>query len=304
MISNLRRLKALLSDIYTIRSKKRFHQNRAFYFRIFKRDIELYKKWVEPAGTSKLALDIIIPVVEKDINALPEVIAGVKKHIKHPIAGIYIIAPQSQLIKNVAESNDCIFVDEQTICNTDKAKINFVVNGYNRSGWIYQQLLKLNFDKIGTCENYLVVDADTVFVKDTVFEKNGKFYFDFSDEYHTPYYQAFEIITALKHQMPVSFIAHYMLFNKAILQKLKLHMEQTCADNVENIIIGLKDKVKEYSYFSEYETYANYCIETLPDNYLIRYWFNKSYPQKAVAQLNKLETDKNVRTISFHSHNQ
>jgi len=306
MISKLRKLKSRLTDIYIIRSASLFKQERSFFFRIFRREYQRYKKWIEPAvKQSKLPIDVIVPVIKKDLHALPLVIAGIRQHIKHPITNIYIVAPLSNEIQKVVENNNCVFVSELQICNTTKQQIGFFINGNDRSGWIYQQLLKLNFDKVGTCDNYLVVDADTVFIQDTIFETRGKTYFDFSDEYHTPYFKTFEVITKLKHQLPVSFITHYMLFNKTMLQKLVKHIEQVNNSNVEKAIIAMKDVTKdEQSYFSEYETYANFCIQTNPNSYLLRYWFNKSCKQNETENFGVLKRENALlfKTLSFHSH--
>jgi hypothetical protein len=298
-------IKTLLKNISFLVTNKIFEQERYFYFRVFRDKYKIYSYWIEPSKSkSKIPIDVIIPVVEKDLATLPHVIIGLRKFMQHPIVNIYIVAPISAAIEACAMQYQCVFVPENTICDTTKSSIGFVINKYDRSGWIYQQLLKLNFDKVGTCENYLVVDADTVFIKNTRFDKQGKFYFDFSDEFHQPYFQSFELLTGLQHHMPISFIAHYMFFNKSKLRSLKALIEKTSGCNIENAIIELKEKVKEYSYFSEYETYANYCLQSFKDEYRIRYWFNKSLPQRNIANIHQIEnTNSLYRTYSFHSYN-
>jgi hypothetical protein len=299
-------LKEYITDALIISSHKAFLQERYFYFRVFKKNYVRYKYWIEPKrAASSLAIDIFIPVIEKDLNVLPHVIQGIKTHLKHPLKNIYIVAPNVDAIKNSAIQADCIFVDETTVCTITKKEINFLVNGYDRSGWIYQQLLKFNFDKIGSCEHYLVVDADTVFIRDICFEGGGKLYFDFSDEYHQPYFSAFEMLTGLKHSVPVSYIAHYMLFKKSLLRELKDEIEKRSGKSTERTIIGLRDKIKEYSYFSEYETYANYCTQKYPKMFRLRYWFNKSFKLEMLADFYKLKDEEQAeqKSLSFHSYN-
>lgn len=294
-----------LRHIQIITSSAVFKSERTFLFNIYKKDYRVYKKHIEPPGPSMLPLDIIIPVIEKDLNALPFVISGIRNHVKHPVQQIYIVAPNAISIRDVAAKNGCIFVDETTVCAITKQQINFIINGKDRSGWIYQQLLKLNFDKIGTCENYLVVDADTVFIKDIAFENEGRLYFDFSDEFHEPYYKAYELLTSLKHNSKVSFVAHYMLFAKCRLKELKTHIEYHNNANYADTIIQLKEKVVNDSNFSEYETYANFCVTQHPNKYLIRYWFNKSLHITRIKEFMEVaDKYKNIyKSLSFHSYN-
>lgn len=297
LISHLRNIRAIITT-------KRFEQGRREYFSIYKEQYPRYSNLIEPQAPSSMPIDVIIPVVEKDLLALPHVINGVRTHVKHPLVQIYIVAPASESIGAVAKATGCIFINETTVCATTKQQINFVVNGKDRSGWIYQQLLKLNFDKLGTCENYLVVDADTVFIKDTAFERKGKLYFDFSDEYNEAYYKSYELITGMKHNSRVSFIAHYMLFTKARLKELKQKIEQHSNKGYTDAIIQLKEKVFNNSNFSEYETYANYCITMYPHAYRIRYWFNNSLRNSELKDINTaaaLHKGKH-KSISFHAY--
>lgn len=290
-----------LRHLKIICSSQVFYQQRSALFNIFKLNYEKYKYFIEPTKPSSVPLDIIIPVIEKDLDVLPYVIAGIRKHIKHPLCNIYIVAPNQQKIIDEAIKLQAIFVNEKDVCPLDKEEINFVVNGVNRNGWVYQQLLKLNFDKIATQERFLVVDADTIFVKDTVFEKDGKLYFDFSDEFHEPYYKALELLTGLKQRIPVSFVAHYMLFSKHNLQKLRNHIFCHTNKKPELAIISLKDVISDQSNFSEYETYANYCITYNPQQHRIRYWFNKSL-NTVTHGLIEQETNGRYRTLSFHAY--
>ena len=303
MLNPLRKLKALLQNVITIRTAELYERERWYYMEIFKTHYTRYKRWIEPKGGSTLAIDVIIPVIEKDLAVLPQVINGIRQHVKHPLKSIYIVAPANAAIIACAEANNAVFVDEKRVCDISKQQINYVVNGINRSGWLYQQFLKLNFDKVSTTENYLVVDADTVFIKNIQFEGKGLFYFDFSDEYHLPYYKAYEILTGLKHRVEVSFVAHYMFFSKVKLAELKAQIGKHTGTKTENAIIGLVDVIKDLSNFSEYETYANYCIHTQPEKYRLRYWFNKTCPSKDLAEIEKLKKDKTYKSISFHAYN-
>lgn len=295
-----------LRHIQIITSCDVFRKDRTFLYNIFKKDYNVYKRWIEPSAPSALAIDVVVPVIEKDLKVLPYVIEGIRKHVKHPIKNIYIVAPNKEVIVNAAKREGAVFIDEVGVCSISKEQINFVVNGNNRSGWIYQQLLKLNLNKIGTERFALVVDADTVFIQDTVFEKNGKLYFDFSDEFTKPYYTAFEMLTGMQHKSQVSFVSHYMLFDKQRLEELKQHIKNVGnGKEAEHIIIDLKEKIIDNSYFSEYETYANYCISKHANDYRLRYWFNKSLNSKEPGTFEEIiSKNRSVhKSVSLHAYN-
>lgn len=293
-----------MKDLIIIRSKQVFAQPRHFYFRVYKKEYARYKKWIEPNSKSKLPLDIIIPVVAKDLDVLPYAINSAKKHIKHPIGKIYVVAPNKEEIRNAANSAGAVFVDEKDVCSIAKNDINYIVNGVDRSGWIYQQVLKYNFTNVGASANFLVLDSDTFFIKDIVFESRGKFYFDFSDEYHEPYQKAYELLTAYKHSMAVSFVAHYMLFNKKMLKELVAKIEETTAMPLHLAIKSLAASINDQSAFSEYECYANYCLQHKPEGYKIRYWFNKSASRSLLPTADDVIANAhNYKSVSFHSHN-
>ena len=90
----------------------------------------------------------------------------------------------------------------------------------NRSGWLFQQLIKLS-GKVGTCQHYLCIDADHVLIRPHVFlTTDDKTVFYMSYEEHTPYY---ENIHQLMPGLPLdtlSYVDHKMLFDKAQLQQL------------------------------------------------------------------------------------
>ncbi|MES2486220.1 MAG: DUF6492 family protein [Bacteroidota bacterium] len=293
-----------IRHVQIIKSQAVYFQSREFLFNIFKINYKSYQFFIEPGIHSATPLDVVIPVIEKDLDILPHVIAGVRRYLKHPLGNIYIVAPNSEKIINEASKGGAVFVNENDVCAVSKQDINFVVNGKDRSGWIYQQILKLNFDKIVAEENFLVIDADTVFVSNMCFEKRGRHYFDFSDEYHAPYHEAYKILTGYDRSMPVSFVSHYMLFNKQKLQQLKQHIEVNTGKPLLEAIKSIKERVLDYSSFSEYETYANFCIHKFPKQHTIRYWFNKSCRQGDIIDIKILrEKSKNLwKSLSFHSH--
>lgn len=290
-----------LKEYYLLRAKYKLNilKKREDYFKLFKN----FKYNQELKPDKNITLDIAICCIDKDLEILPFCIKSIKKQILHSIDNIFLIAPKdSKLIKNIAIEYNCKFIDESKIINLKKNEINYQVNGIDRSGWIFQQLLKLHVDTISKQEYIFVIDADTVLTKPKSLISNGKIIFDFSDEYHKPYFKAYKKITGLKHNLPVSLVSHMKLFEKSKLIKLREHINKNNNENfIKSVLINLDHT--EMSSFSEYETYGNFCLNSY-DDIIIRYWFNT--PQKINSQkINsflKQDTFRVFHSISFHNY--
>lgn len=115
---------------------------------------------------SELPLDVVIPCAEKDGGVLPCVIRGIRKNLLHPNPIIYIVAPRSQAIQQIARSFECVYVLEDDITP--------VARGSVKSGWMFQQFLKWSGGRVTRKARYPAIDADTVLIRPQVYARNGK----------------------------------------------------------------------------------------------------------------------------------
>ncbi|NHN35269.1 hypothetical protein [Paenibacillus agricola] len=74
---------------------------------------------------NRTKIDILIPVIEKDLNTLPYVIDDVRKHVKHPIGKILVVAPKRRRILALCRKKKCEFVDENTVLPITKKNIHY-----------------------------------------------------------------------------------------------------------------------------------------------------------------------------------
>ncbi|MEF3302322.1 DUF6492 family protein [Paenibacillus sp. GYB003] len=256
------------------------------------------------SGSSGPAIDIVIPTVRKDLDVLPYVVYGAKKNIGHPIQNVYIVAPHDHAIRSYCRKHGCTFVDETTILPITKREIDYSVNGIDRSGWLLQQLIKLSGDVLCEREHYLVIDSDTVFIRPNRFVRNGKTVFHTCDEYHLPYFQAYEKLTGLKPVSAKSFCTHYMLFEKSKVAALKKHIEDRWRTDWHQAILQCVDRT-DTSGFADYETYGNFVLSAYPGQTELAYWHNRSVRRPLLKQTwRNVETlAKTYNTLSFHSWN-
>lgn len=291
---------------------RRFSTVKYIFYRLFTSRNYRWKFWfsqVKPrlarrSFISKMPIDIVILAIEKDLETLPYVIEGVRRNINHPVSNIYIVSPLLNKIQKLCSASGCVFVDEKLVLDLDPDSLNKIIQLEDRSKWYYQQFLKWSGDKFSSETHYLVVDADTVFIRPQSFEKNGKVIFNFSDEYHQPYFDHYKRILGETVKCPVSFTSHQMLFENAKLKELKKKIEDiNCCIWYEAILKNLDINVVSGS--SDYDTYGQYVFSHYRSSIMLEYWFNKSLKRKYLQNLDQLEhlyRDK-YKSISFHSWN-
>jgi hypothetical protein len=245
------------------------------------------------ARKCEIPLDIYIPASLKDIETLPKVIEGVLKNIKHPITKIYIIAEESNKIKAFCTKYHAEFINEFNVLGYTKNAINYLVDDVDRSGWLYQQLLKLNADSIVKEKYFLILDADTVFIKPKIFIYKNKMILDHSEERHEAYHTAYQKILNQKTSSELSFITHYMLFDRMLLLELKQKIALLHDMKWDDVILRNTDYTNS-SGFSEYELYGNFLLEKYPHLIKREYWFNVSGVETANPSY--------IKSISLHSY--
>jgi hypothetical protein len=254
---------------------------------------------------SKLKLSVVIPVVEKDLLVLPYVVESIRIYLKHPIDKILIIGPNKENIASGCKKLNCVFINETKVGPIQKSDIDYVVDGVDRSGWLYQQILKLSADKLVNTDDYLIMDADTVLTSPICFEKDDNIIFDCSTEKHLPYYEMYQRLIGVKPESKVSFVAHHMLINNKILSEMKNCIEMASRMNWYKAIMDELDR-KEISGFSEFETYGNYFFKTNANRMIFRFWDNFEVGPRMLARYSVLEILKlfeyKYLTVSFHSY--
>ena len=210
--------------------------------------------------------DIVIPVGPKDKNIIKLQIEYTKKNIIG-YRYIYIISYDETI-----QIDGCITISEN-IFPFSLETVSKYHGKLNRNGWFLQQLLKLyaGFYIPNILDKYLVIDADTIFLKPTTFFKNGKSLYNYGNEYHKSY---FEHMVKLHPELKKidkekSGICHHMLFETKFIKELFDIIEKKHNDIFYNIF--LKNAVETTgSGASEYEIYFNFILDKHINNIMIR----------------------------------
>ncbi len=254
--------------------------------------------------SSDVGIDVLIPVVEKDLPVLPHVIDSVREYVRHPIGKIMVVAPTSPGIEALCVDKNCTFIHEDSILPIRKTDIDYSVDGLDRSGWLLQQFIKWSGDILTAQDYFLALDADTVLICPQVFRVNHQTVLLHSDEHHPPYSEAYRKLLGLEAATPLSFVAHQMLFSRAALGELKKAIEDRHQIEWYNAILKVIDR-SEASAFCEWETYGQWMLQHHPTEVRREYWFNLSVPRSKLWELDRLRGKfaHKYRSVSFHTHN-
>ena len=247
-------------------------------------------------------VDVVIPTVPKDFEVLLLLVESLK-YLKHEVNKIYIVAPSSKEIVSFCDDNELSFIDELDVLGFGKEYIKYMSNGIDRSGWLFQQLLKLSGDQFTEMDDYLVVDSDTVFVNYNCFIEANKYIFLENDEWNQPYFDAFERLFNYKTVSKLSLTSHMMIFNHALLGTMKKEIEQKHGQKWYDAYIS-SVIVEELSSISDYDTYANWVLYNYPAMTTTAQLYNKSlHRDPENMSLQKLSSIyRNYNSISFHSY--
>lgn len=227
---------------------------------------------------SEEPIDVVIPVIAKDLETLPLCLEGVRKCVLNHVKQIYLVAPKMTEIEDFCKANSLVFVDETTVLDglTPKA-VNLIEQYSNgttsdRSGWLFQQLLKLS-GNVGTCKHYLCIDSDHILVRPHVFlTDDGKTVFYQSYEKHDAYYRNIHRFFPDMKLSRLSYVAHKMLFSKEKLGELHTELEKLTG---KSWVRAIRDNYNEHSFadFSEFELYGNWFPE---EEKVCRPWLQKT----------------------------
>ncbi len=205
-----------------------------------------------------MTFDIVIPVGPNEYSKLPTQIEYTKKNIIG-YRNIYVVSKEpSTPIEGVINIEESIFpFSIDTIAQYHGAS--------SRNGWYLQQLIKLyaGFVIPGILSSYLVLDADTYFLRPVSFIENGVFLFNIGTEYHGAYFEHMNRLhPSLFKRFVQSGITHHMMMNTLCISKLFKMVEEN-HNGTEFWKVFLK-QVEPSRYqesgASEYEMYFTYML--------------------------------------------
>ena len=182
------------------------------------------------SGTEIPAIEIVVPFVEKDQRLVQTVVLAAVKHSLNRIVLVRLITPDptSKAVMNLVESlkkeiKTRGLMDTRVRAESDESVLGpeLFEELRNEAGWNKQQLIKfaavLKSSEVGS----LVVDADTVLLRDKSFlGNNGEQLLQVGEVYRNFYEGQFSQFFSLTKRTPVMFITHHQLMQKFVVQRM------------------------------------------------------------------------------------
>lgn len=231
-----------------------------------------------------MKFDMIVIALEDDVKKLLSNIKFINDYIKYDNL-IFIGNDKVEEIILNQKTNKIKFINENKLVkNMDFNSVKKLIlkrNGDSkRTGWYFQQFLKLGYSKICKNDYYLVWDADTIPCKNVeLFSENNKPVFHLKTEYHKPYFETIDNLfdSKYKREIKKSFISEHMVFNtkivKSMLKEIEKNNELTGKYFWDKIIFSIKDiNDLNHSGFSEFETYGTYVYSKYREMYEYKVW--------------------------------
>lgn len=144
-----------------------------------------------------------------------------------------------------------------------------------RTGWYFQQFIKMAYAVVCEEEWYLIWDIDTIPLKNIpFFTQNMRGILDIKTEYNKPYFNTLKKLIGIDKQIRGSFISEHMLINKKVMIDLIENIENNNEIQgtafFEKILYAVRNKDLRENGFSEYETYGSFVMHNYQDMYTIR----------------------------------
>ena len=246
------------------------------------------------------SLTVVVPAVEKDAPVLAHCLRSIREMIRHELVEIWVVAPESATLRNIAIAEDCKFVPEDEILPRPAAELKC-------RGWVLQQFIKLNAAALVSTPDYLVVDSDTVFLRPQSFFRRGRAVLRYSDQYELLYNRSLELVFGHPRRFPVSFVTHHMLFNVSLVNELLHLIEKRFGYPWWEAILHEVDQGHPIS-FSEYELYGHLAVSRPKwrKDFALEYWHGLDRSTEDLADLETIRRAVNGRSnsVSFHWHTQ
>jgi hypothetical protein len=223
-----------------------------------------------PLHAAQAPIDVVIPCHEKDTLTLDLCIKAIRRHCKGVKRIVVVSARPLTTLAEWFDEAQYPFTKQTALLEIfggDKSKVTtYLMRKHNMGGWIYQQLLKL-YAPITIPDispNVLIVDADTMFLRDVeFFDTDGNALYATGTEYHMPYFHHIKrLLPGLQKKFPrLSGVTHHMLMQRPILERLfngiiSIHH----CEPWKALCRCIDPREAQRSCISEYEIYFNYAF--------------------------------------------
>ncbi len=275
-----------------------------FFRRFYYRYVRPRVVTVEEAGSGDFerGLTVLVPAAEKDADLLVLCLGSVREHLAGQRHEVWVVAPESELLRAVCAEAGVRYVLEDEVLPVRARELR-------TRGWVVQQLIKLNAWRHVPTEDYLVLDADTVFLRKQVFFRRGRTVLRYADQYELLYERSLTMILGDRPRFPVSFVTHHMVMSRGIVEALLKQIgERLGAEWWDGLVRVIDANSISPISFSEFDLYGNYVMNDpeLRGRHVLEYWHGVDAPNRVPEEVLGAGEGRLAgrNSVSFHRHTQ
>lgn len=258
-------------------------------------------------------LDAVIVAHPKDFVTLPSVISCLILNSVNPIRKFVIAVPEFVIRESrelSLELSASFGVDITVMSETalvPDATIKMIRDKFGeRSGWLLQQVLKLEAVLMGGDTPKLIIDADTVIASRQLFlDHEGRQLLHVSSEYQDSYYAFLSKLADL----PTPFythVSHHMVMQRDILNEIMTRLGVHSTHDLLQRAIEFCNSNPELTVSLDYEFYGQFAKLFASDRIQLSRLCNltvREFPsnRKALDRL-LLTASRHFKSLSFHSY--
>lgn len=227
-------------------------------------------------------LEAVMPVAEKDAIKAPIAIEYLIQNT--PVSHVYLIANT-----DIEVANDRItVVDEREVLPVKSDHFEF------RSGWIYQQIIKLLQD-LTAGDWYIAIDADTFVLSNLqLWEGDDPIFFAERDRRKIAAYDRFNKKFLGYSNYPFQALNNIALYNKNVISEM---FNSVGLHNKDSIIDKVSKTLGVGCFPAEAQLYLSWILNAYPELYHVRV---PSVVTKGMYDGYKFTKDEIVSTINKH----
>lgn len=258
-------------------------------------------------------IEALIVATEKDFETLKCVIQNLPVGSLNKISKVTVITPEKSVrnCKNLTKELRNLYDLGIDVLNEDDYFTDEFRKGLKSAfglkyGWIYQQLLKLQYVFMSEFAGVLVIDSDTVLLQERAWlDSTNKQLLLVSAEFNKPYYVFLNSLFGTKIFPKHTFVAHHMLMQPIYLREILKLEDIQSVDEIGVKAIFETDKSVQSPASIDYEVYGQLMAKHFP--HLLSYgkFGNIGVP---IPQTNfddfigYLRESESLFSVSFHSY--
>jgi hypothetical protein len=232
-------------------------------------------------------LNVVIPVVEKDLKVLPLCMDSIKNFIDKD-AVFYVIANNETLSK--IHANVCPVQESMFEFSIDDIKN--VIKHKGQAGWYWQQIMQFYlWDVLPELGNkILFANADVIFLKTMSIVENERYVLNYHNTLHEPYSVFTKRLFADIELNNNNGTCHYMPYDKEIVLELRGDVERRFNMPFWKAFCSCIDD-SHINGASEFYLYFQYCLNKHPEKIKAKklsfvdkgdYWNWKEYQKQGL----------------------